>query len=190
MTKPDQRIEKRGIPMWTQILIWLSLVGLLVLVGFRLKSNQTPMAEVGKPVTDFKMEFYEGYRYQDRSEINLSDLRGRVVLINIWASWCKPCEQEAAELEAAWQHYKDDGQVVIIGVDYVDTPSGAMSYLTKFNITFPNAPDKDKISRILNRNMGVPETYIIDRDGVLQYVKIGPFESLEEIISAIDPLLQ
>jgi cytochrome c biogenesis protein CcmG/thiol:disulfide interchange protein DsbE len=189
MTESDQRIEKHGVPMWAQILIWLSLVGLLVLVGVRLKNNQTPMAEVGKPVTDFRMEFFEDYRYQNRAEMNLSDLRGKVVVVNIWASWCKPCEQEAPELEAAWQQYKANDEVVIIGVDYVDTPSGAMSYLTKFNITFPNAPDKDEISRILNRNMGVPETYIIDRDGVLQYVKIGPFESLEEITSVIDPLL-
>jgi cytochrome c biogenesis protein CcmG/thiol:disulfide interchange protein DsbE len=181
----------RVVPLPIQILIWLSLVGLLALVGFRLKSTQTPMAEVGKPISDFKMVFYEEYRYQDKAEINLSDLRGRVVLINIWASWCKPCEQEAAELEEAWQHYKADDQVVIIGVDYVDTPSGAMSYLTKFNITFPNAPDlQSSISSILNRSMGVPETYIIDRDGVLQYVKIGPFESVEEITSIIDALLQ
>ena len=140
---------------------------------------------------DFDLVFYEGYEYNGIQEMKLSELQGKVVLINIWASWCKPCEQEAPELEEAWQYYKDGGEVVFVGVDYVDTPAGANEYLTKFNISFPNAPDlKSNISSILNRQMGVPETYLIDRDGVLRSVKIGPFTSVDEIKSAIDGLLQ
>jgi cytochrome c biogenesis protein CcmG/thiol:disulfide interchange protein DsbE len=112
-----------------------------------------------------------------------------VVVLNVWASWCKPCEQEAPELEAAWQLYKDQ-DFVLIGVDYVDTPAGAMSYLRKFRITFPNAPDlQSSISSTLNRNMGVPETYFIDRDGVLRYVQVGPFLSLADFQRIVDPLL-
>jgi cytochrome c biogenesis protein CcmG/thiol:disulfide interchange protein DsbE len=191
MTESNNAAMKRGVPTWIQALIWLALVGLLVLVGLGLKNAQTPMAEVGKPIADFKLVFYEGYEHEGASEVKLSDLRGKVVVVNIWASWCKPCEQEAPELEAAWQHYKHGDEVIVFGVDYVDTPSGAKSYLTKFNITFPNAPDlRSSISSILNRNMGVPETYFIDRAGVLKYVKVGPFTSVDEIISIIDPMLQ
>ncbi len=191
MTESKDTAKKRGVPIWAQVLVWLSLVALLVLVGLGLKKAQTPMVEIGKPISDFELVFYEGYQYEGASETRLSDLRGKVVVVNIWASWCKPCEQEAPQLEAAWQHYKDGNEVVVIGVDYVDTPSGAMSYLTKFNITFPNAPDlRSSISSILNRNMGVPETYFIDRSGVLQYVKVGPFASTDEIISIIDPMIQ
>ncbi len=190
MTEANRTVEKRAVPLAAQIAIWLSLVGLLTLVGLALKNAQQPMVEVGRPVRDFNMVFFKNYEYNDQAQMKLSDLRGKVVLINIWASWCKPCEQEAAELEAAWQHYKDDEQVIIIGIDYVDTPAGARSYLTKFNITFPNAPDLEStISDILNRSMGVPETYVIDQNGVLQYVKIGPFESVDEIKSIIDPML-
>ena len=177
---------KRGVPIWIQIIIWVALVGLLTLVGFGLKQAQHPMAEVNKPVPDFDLVYYEGYTYNETSQMKLSDLQGKVVLINIWASWCKPCEQEAPELEKAWQEYKQGDEVVFVGVDYVDTPAGANEYLQKFNITFPNAPDlKSNISSILNRQMGVPETYIIDREGVLRYVKIGPFASVDEIKSAI-----
>jgi len=180
---------KRGVPVAVQIIIWLVLVALLVLVGFGLRRAQNPMAVIGKPIPDFDLVYYEGYEYNGQAEMKLSDLKGKIVLINIWASWCKPCEQEAPELEAAWQFYKDGGDVVFIGVDYVDTPSGANEYLTKFNITFPNAPDlKSNISSILNRQMGVPETYLIDRDGVLRNVKIGPFGSVDEIKSVIQSI--
>ena len=181
--------KKRGVPLGTQIIIWVALAGLLVLVGFGLKRAQNPMAEVGKPVPDFNLEYYPGYEYNGVSKMKLSDLRGKVVVVNIWASWCKPCEQEAPDLEEAWQFYKDDGDVVLIGVDYVDTPKGANEYLTKFNITFPNAPDlKSNISGILNRQMGVPETYFIDREGVLKHVKVGPFMSVDEFKSVVESI--
>jgi len=180
---------KRGVPIWAQILIWVILVGLLALVGFGLQRAQNPMAVIGKPVPDFSLVYYDGYEYAGRSEMKLSDLRGKIVLINIWASWCKPCEQEAPELEQAWQFYKEGGDVVFIGVDYVDTPAGANEYLKKFNISFANAPDlKSNISSILNRQMGVPETYFIDREGILRNVKIGPFASADEIKSVIQSI--
>ena len=177
---------KHGVPIWTQVIIWIFVVGLLGLVAFGLRRAQNPMAIVGEPVPDFNLVFYEGYEYNGKTEMKLSDLQGKIVLINIWASWCKPCEQEAPDLQEAWQFYKDSDDVVFIGVDYVDTPAGADEYLTKFNISFPNAPDlKSNISSILNRQMGVPETYIIDREGILQNIKIGPFTSVDEIKSMI-----
>ncbi len=75
------------------------------------------------------------------------------------------------------------------GVDYVDTEPEALAYLEEFQVTYPNGPDlRTKISQAF-RITGVPETYIIDQDGVIVYVRIGPFRSLEEIKSFIDPLL-
>ncbi len=182
MTEMNDTPKRAAVPIWIQIVIWVSLVGLLALVGFGLQRARNPMAELNQAVPDFDLVFYEGYEYNGKAAMKLSDLQGKVVVINIWASWCKPCEQEAPELEQAWQLYKDSGDVVLIGVDYVDTPAGANEYLTKFNISFPNAPDlKSNISSILNRQMGVPETYLIDREGVLRQVKIGPFASVAEI---------
>jgi cytochrome c biogenesis protein CcmG/thiol:disulfide interchange protein DsbE len=181
MTETNNTTSRRGVPIWVQIVIWVFLVALLALVGFRLNSIQTPMAELDKPVPDFELAFFEGYEYDGRKTMKLSDLQGKVVLINIWASWCKPCEQEAPELQEAWELYKDS-DVVFIGVDYVDTPGPANEYLQKFKISYPNAPDlKSNISSILNRSMGVPETYLIDRAGILREVKVGPFTSIDEI---------
>jgi len=178
--------KKRGVSITVQVIIWAFLVALLALVGFGLQRARNPMAVIGKPVPQFDLVYYEGYEYDGNAKMSLADLQGKIVVINIWASWCKPCEQEAPELEEAWQLYKDGGDVVFIGVDYVDTPAGANEYLTKFNITFPNAPDlKSNISSILNRQMGVPETYFIDREGILRHVKIGPFASVNEIKTII-----
>jgi len=110
-------------------------------------------------------------------------------VINFWASWCKPCEQEAAELEKAWRIYQDSGEVTFLGVDYVDTEPEAQAYLDEFEISYPNGPDLGtRISQAF-RIHGVPETYIIDKDGILAHAQIGPFQSLDEIIAAIDPLL-
>ena len=115
-------------------------------------------------------------------------------MLDFWASWCKPCEQEAATLEAAWKQYESTGQVVFIGADYVDTPTEARIYLKKFNITYPNGEDRDlQRSRPLSqyfRITGVPETYFVDKEGVLNYVHIGPLTSIEQIRERIDPLLE
>lgn len=181
--------ERKGAPIWAQIVTLLFLVGLLVVLGIFLGKAQRPMAETGKPIPELTFEFYEGYEYQGKTSVKLSDLQGKVVLLNVWASWCKPCEQEAPDLQAFWEEYQDK-DVVMIGVDYVDTPSGAFTYLKKFKITFPNAPDlQSAISSALNRKMGVPETYFIDRDGVLHYVQVGPFASVQQIRNIVDPLL-
>jgi cytochrome c biogenesis protein CcmG/thiol:disulfide interchange protein DsbE len=181
--------ERKGAPLWVQIIIWVFLLGLLGMLALGLRRAQQPMAAVGKPIPDIAFEFYNGYEYQGKTSLSLSELNGKVVLLNVWASWCKPCEQEAPDLEAFWQEYQDQ-DVVLIGVDYVDTPSGAFTYLKKFQITFPNAPDlQSLISSALNRKMGVPETYFIDREGVLHYVQVGPFSSLQQIRDIVDPML-
>ncbi|HIP71854.1 MAG TPA: TlpA family protein disulfide reductase, partial [Anaerolineae bacterium] len=83
---------------------------------------------------DFTLTSFDG------ETITLSELRGQVVIINFWASWCPPCREEAPYLEATWRKYKDQG-VVFIGVDYVDTETAALAYIEEFDITYFNGPD-------------------------------------------------
>ena len=181
--------SKRGVPIWIQILIWTFLLGLLVLVGWGLKRAQQGTIQPGDKVPDFSLALYSGYEYNGQSKVNISDLRSKVVFINFWASWCKPCEQEAPALEAAWKYYQPSGKVVFLGVDYVDTEIPARAFLKKFDNTYPNGPDiRTEISQMF-RIKGVPETYIIDSNGILKYVKIGPFLNADEIKAMIDPLL-
>ena len=181
--------SRRGVPLWIQIIIWGVFVGLLVIVAITLNRSQQGTVQPGDKLNDFSMTMFTGYELNSQTQVRLSSLKGKVVMVNFWASWCKPCEQEAANLRAAWQFYKDDGRVVFIGVDYVDTEPEARAYLEKFDITYPNGPDLGtKVSQLF-RIKGVPETYFIDQTGVLRYVQVGPFSSVDQIKSIIDPML-
>jgi len=181
--------SRRGVPLWAQILVWTFLVGLLVLMGIGVTRAQQGTVQPGEVIPDFSLTLFSGYEYNGQSEVRISDLRGKVVFINFWASWCKPCEQEASALEEAWKYYQPSGKVVFLGVDYVDTEPEARIFLKKFGNTYPNGPDLGTAISQMFRIQGVPETFIIDTKGILRYVKIGPFLSVDEIKAMIDPLL-
>lgn len=182
--------QRRGVPLWAQIVIWLLLLGLLVIVALGLSRRQQGTVQPGQVIEDFPLTLYSGYELDGRDAIKLSDLRGRVVVINFWASWCKPCEQEAAELQEVWAEYEPTGEVVFLGVDYVDTETDARVYLKKFGITFANGPDLATSISQYFRIKGVPETYFVDREGVLRFVQVGPFVAADQIRAQIDPLLK
>ena len=183
LTPDDPGEEKSSARRWGVILAWVFVLGLLLVVGIMLIRTQKGPIGVGDEVPDLTLTMFDG------DLIPFEDLAGEVVVINFWASWCKPCEQEAAELEQAYQMYKEEG-VVFLGVDYVDTETEARQYLEKFGITYPNGPDLGtRISQAF-RIRGVPETYIMGLDGRLAAVKIGPYTSLEEIVRQIDGVLE
>ncbi len=168
------------LPWWAVALAFLLLVGFLTILGLALRN---PAVEVGDHVPPFILESYNG------EQVNTADFQGKVMLINFWASWCDPCAQEAAELEAAWKALQPGGKVVFLGVAYLDTDREALNYLKQYGITYPNGPDNQtRISNIF-RIRGVPETYLVDAQGRLAAVKIGPFASVDEIFQMIQPHL-
>jgi cytochrome c biogenesis protein CcmG/thiol:disulfide interchange protein DsbE len=182
--------SRRGIPLWAQILVWAILLSLLVLVGFGVNQAGQGSVQPGDKISSFSLQLFSGYEYDGQAQVKLSDLSGRVVFVNFWASWCKPCEQEASVLEEAWKFYQPGGRVVFLGVDYLDTEYDARIFLKKFSSTYPNGPDVGTVISQLFHIKGVPETYIIDTKGVLRYVKVGPFVAVAEIKNILDPLLR
>ena len=189
MTESTTSAPRRGVPLWAQIVIWVFLIGLLAIVAMGLRRAQQGTVQPGQKIESFTLPLYTGYEYEGKNQIALEDLRGKVVVLNFWASWCKPCEQEAAELQEAWTEYEPTGKVVFLGADYVDTEPEARVYLKKFGITFSNGPDLTTHISQYFRIKGVPETYFIDQEGVLRYVQVGPFTSVDQIRSQIDTLL-
>jgi cytochrome c biogenesis protein CcmG/thiol:disulfide interchange protein DsbE len=187
-TPPEVPPQKKRVPLWAQAIVWIGVIALFGVVALGLRRTQQGTVQVGETAPDFTLAAFPGYEYEGASQVKLSDLRGKIVVINFWASWCKPCEQEANDLEEAWRLYQPEGDVVFLGVDYVDTEPEALGYLEKFDITFANGADLGtRISQAF-RIKGVPETYFIGRDGVIHYIQVGPFQSLSQITSVIDSL--
>ncbi len=171
-------------PRWGRVAAWLALAALLIVVFFGLLRAQHGQMKVGEKAPDFTLTTFDGQTYR------LADLQGKVVVLNFWASWCKPCEQEAVDLESAWKLYQNRDDVLFLGVAWTDTDKGSLEYLAKFGITYPNGPDLGTRMAQTYRITGVPETYVIDRDGLLSAVKFSPFLSVAEIQAIIDPLLE
>ncbi len=183
-SEPQQPEAAKRVP-WGKILVWGGFLVLLAIIGIALvKTQRGGIAIGGKVPPDLTMTDFSGRTYR------LGDLRGKVVLINFWASWCNTCKDEAVMLEQAWEQYKDRGDVVFLGLDYVDTDPDALAYIKKYGITYPNGPDKATRWAQTFHLRGVPETYIVDRNGRLAYKKIGPFQSLQEILSALSLALE
>jgi cytochrome c biogenesis protein CcmG/thiol:disulfide interchange protein DsbE len=137
----------------------IAVLGLVGLFGWGLIQRNAPPLATGLP-PDFTLTTFDG------QTIKLSDLKGKVVIINFWASWCVPCRDEAPFLERAWQTYKDRG-VVILGIDYLDTDAEAKKFMQEFGITYPNGADLGSRISQAYRITGVPETYFVTKDGRL-----------------------
>jgi len=150
-------------------LIPLAAVPVLAVLayGFRTDPRAIPSPLVGRPALPFALTTYEG------APVSLEAHRGHVVLLNFWASWCYPaCYEEAPVLESAWRAYRERG-LVVIGIDIQDTEAAGRRFIQQFGLTFPNAPDpKGKVS-IDYGVYGVPETFLIDRRGLIRDKKVG-----------------
>jgi cytochrome c biogenesis protein CcmG/thiol:disulfide interchange protein DsbE len=174
-SNPVARSKRTGL-----IVTFAVLLALLGLLAWGLKKVQAGPVSSGM-APDFSLTSFEG------GTLKLSELRGQVVIINFWASWCPPCREEAAYLEQTWRKYEGKG-VIFIGVDWVDTEKEALAYMDEFDLTYFNGPDiGTRIAQAYNIQ-GVPETFYVSKNGELRGVHIGPLKS-PELDDKIDELL-
>ncbi len=183
ITDPAEQSTRTGHSSLWRILAWVALFALLVVVAMVLLRKQQGPVAVGQKPPSFTLTTFDG------QQIGPKDMAGKVVLVNFWASWCKPCEQEAPDLQSAWEYYQPRGDVLFLGIAWTDTESASLNYIKKFGITYSNGPDLGTTISQAYRTTGVPETYVIDKNGNLASIKLSPYSSLSEIQSAIDPLL-
>lgn len=147
------------------------------------KANIQSIAQVGKPAPDFSLKTIDG------KLMKLSDLRGKAVLINLWASWCPPCQYEMPGIQAAYEKYKNKG-LVVLGIDFAvqDHLEDVKAFIQEFNLTFPILLDETgDVSVDLYGMRGLPTSYFIDPGGVIQRIQIGPMlpDKIDEYLTEI-----
>lgn len=163
------------------IVLLVGIVAVAAVFALALARQQLQQPDSGA-APNFTLETFDG------QTINLSDLRGKVVFINFWASWCGPCRSEAPELQAAWEHYQDSGDVVFMGVAYADNGPRSVEYLEEYGITYFNGPDLGTRISEAYHIRGVPESFIIDREGnIAQFIYAGL--ERDQLIHMIDGVL-
>jgi cytochrome c biogenesis protein CcmG/thiol:disulfide interchange protein DsbE len=145
------------------------LLGVLALFAWGLTRDPKliPSPLIGKEASPFTLELFNGGMFR------LEEQRGKVVVLNVWASWCYPaCWNEAPRLEAAWRQYRDQG-VIVVGLNYQDREGEARAFIQRFGKTSPNGPDKGSKIAIAYGVYGVPETFFIDDAGRIYAKHIG-----------------
>ncbi len=138
-------------------------------------STETAWAlpDVGKLAPDFVLKSDSG------QNVRLSELRGRVVLINFWASWCGPCRQEMPQLAKLYTQYGRAG-FVLLGVNVDNDPKNAATMQKQLGVNFPVLFDNAQQVAKLYNPQGMPATLLIDRDGRVRYVYRGYVSGYEQ----------
>ncbi len=166
-TVDKPQVRSRGLRV-SQMLAFVIVLAVMALFAIGIQIRSAKPVEKGL-APQFTLPLFSGGTF------SLAEQRGKVVVVNFWASWCIPCRQEAPVLENTWRKYKDRG-VVFVGVDYVDTDKEALAFIQEFNVTYPNGPDIGTETARAYRIQGVPETYFVGKDGQLYGNHIGPID--------------
>ena len=163
-SKAVETVPKRNLS--TPLFVAVGLVVLALLAYGLVSSRQGGRLQPGEPVPDIELRLLDG------SSMALADLKGQVVVLNFWASWCAPCRREARDLQSVWEAYQERG-VAFVGVTYHDAQDASLAFIEEYGITYPNGVDEmGRISDALGVT-AVPETYVIDREGLLAWSQIG-----------------
>ena len=158
--------------------IFLALFVLVFFLGKGLEKagTQIPGAQNGKPAKNIKILWIQGKENLKRDTgryFRLSDFKGRPVILNFWASWCVSCRQEAYDLEYAWQTLKKEG-VVVLGVAIQDTYKDAKRFASQYGKTYILGLDEDGKASIDYGITGVPESFFINRQGIIVHKEARP----------------
>ena len=161
-------------------IVGVAVVAFLLLLTYGLLSGPGSGLLNEGPAPDFSLRLFDG------GQLSLANLHDQVIVVNFWASWCEPCQEEAPVLEKVWQEYQNQG-VTFVGIAYKDTEGKARAFLDEFGITYPNALDPaNRVARAY-RVQGVPETFFI-QDGEIASLHIGPLTE-DQLVTRIERLL-
>ena len=134
--------------------------------------------EIGRPAPAYRAVSLSG------DSVSLAELRGRVVLLNVWATWCHPCREEIPQLQALHAQYKDRGlELVGVSVDVDGADADIQEFMKEFAMTYPVWRDPAERVSAQFLVVGVPTTFLIDRAGVLRWRKTGPIQPADTTLT-------
>lgn len=156
-----------------------------VLLGFGLTRDPgiAPPTLVGRAAPSFELRTLDG-----ADTVRLADLRGQVVVINFWASWCVECRVEHPALRAAWERYRGGG-VTVVGIPFQDRLEDSLAYARDMGGDWPLLTDPGARTALAYGVYGVPETVIVGPDGRVAHRVIGPV-SRRELMTWVTRLLE
>ena len=151
-------------------LVGVLLIGLVwFLVGRENDATLPSVGELNRPAPDLTLPTLDG------DTLRLADLRGKVVLVNFWGTWCEPCKEETPALQAAYQRLQSEG-LVIVGVNLRRQEPGddaVRDFVRQYGVTYPIALDVEGEAARLFQISPIPVSYFIDPEGTIRYVRIG-----------------
>jgi len=182
--------KEKPINLTAAFIVFLAITTLLVVWSLKQNSpffesaNQAPV-KVGLPAPDFTFPGLDG------KKVSLSDYRGKVVFVNIWATWCPPCVEEMPSMQKLYQKLKGENfEILAVSIDSKGAKVVA-PFMQKYKLTFPALIDYMSTIKRIYKTTGVPESYIIDKDGILAKKVIGPLDwSRPDILRLFRDLIQ
>jgi len=122
------------------------------------------------------------------TSVKLSDLRGHIVVVNFWATWCPPCRSEVPALQAAYQKYQSQN-LILLGVDLKEDAATIQQFIAPYGVTYPIVRDADGSVAAQYQVAGIPTTLVVDANGVIRARHIGPITE-EQLAAYVDPVLK
>ena len=161
------------------------LVAITLAVASCTSGDGTGSVEVGKPAPEYRAISVDG------DSVSLASQRGKVVLFNVWATWCHPCRDEIPELLVLYDKYKPRGlELVGVSIDANGSEEAIRSFMKDFSMTYPIWRDPDERVSAEFLVVGVPATFLIDRNGILRWRKTGPIQPRDSsLVAAIEQAL-
>jgi thiol-disulfide isomerase/thioredoxin len=149
--------------------VWLFYAGGLESITSMVRPAPKPVttADIGQAAPGLRLPLVGG------GEMDLESFRGRPVVLNFWATWCEPCRAEMPALERAQQQYRAEG-LAVIGVDMQEGDAEIQAFLEQVGVTFPSLVDRTGEVTRQWRATGLPTTFMIDRQGIIRDVRVGP----------------
>jgi cytochrome c biogenesis protein CcmG, thiol:disulfide interchange protein DsbE len=165
-----RRITRRRTWLLAGVAAAVAVVAALLMTGLGRDPSVIASPLVGRAAPNFTLPQLDG------APVTLSRLRGQVVVINFWASWCAECQVEQAALDQTWRQFQDFG-VVVIGVNFEDSTGAARSYVHTQGVTYPVVEDAGSQTALAYGLRGVPETFVVNQSGRVVNRVFGPVDA-------------